>query len=152
MDGKSWQVDIENLDHSDSLDDSVSSGLSNVNSVSQLTYEKEFQDNKDALLFVIDVNEYMITPTKEGFIPLQTILENAYESIVDRLVSSPVNAAGVFLYGVKNKHESFENCKVLLNLGTPTVDAVKELHDAIEGTKLEFNQVYNLTSSRFVRS
>lgn len=95
---------------------------------------KEYQDYKDALLFIIEVNQYMLTAAEDGISPLYTILDSAYSSIIDRMVSTPGDAAGILLFGVDDVAQtSLEGCKVLLDLGIPKVEAVKGLRESIEG-------------------
>lgn len=82
----------------------------------------------------------MVTADSNGKKPLQTILESAYDSIVDRMVCTPVDAAGVLLSGVEGSsgNSSFGNCKILLDLGIPRVDAIRDLREAIESMFVYF--------------
>lgn len=86
------------------------------------------------MLYVIEVNEYMVTKEKDDNSPLYTVLNSAYDSIVDRMVSAPADAVGILLFGrLFNGASKDEGCKVLLDLGIPKVEAVKNLRESAEG-------------------
>lgn len=76
----------------------------------------------------------MLTPEKDGNMPLRTVLYSAYDSIVDRMVGAPADSAGILLFGLNETSDgALKGCKVLLDLGSPKVEAVKRLRESIEG-------------------
>src|ERR1700692_103968 len=76
---------------------------------------------------------------KTGKSTVLTVLEIAYESIADRVIYSPIDASGIFLYGTKksgteNSNKKYELfCTPVLPLGLPDADSLKNLKDLIEG-------------------
>lgn len=76
----------------------------------------------------------MLVPEKDGKEPIRSVLESAYDVIIDRLVYQSADAVGIILFGVEaTTGESLNGCKILLDLGVPTVGAVKNLKESIEG-------------------
>lgn len=72
--------------------------------------------------------------TSNEITPLEVVLQSAYEAIVDRVVSSPTDASGILLFGLEEKTESgIEGCKILLDLGVPSVDELKQIKELIKG-------------------
>ncbi|CDO57249.1 similar to Saccharomyces cerevisiae YMR284W YKU70 Subunit of the telomeric Ku complex (Yku70p-Yku80p) [Geotrichum candidum] len=114
MENKSWDLDIGQLDTPDSV------------------YDYEFLDHKDALLYVIEVDSYMLKSSNE-ITPLEIVLQTVYEAIIDRVMSSPTDACGILLFGLEGKTESgMEGCKVLLDLAIPTVDGLRQIKELIK--------------------
>lgn len=72
--------------------------------------------------------------TSDEITPLKVVLQSAYEAIVDRVVSSPSDGSGILLFGLEEKTESgIEGCKILLDLGIPSVDELKQIKELIKG-------------------
>jgi ATP-dependent DNA helicase 2 subunit 1 len=88
------------------------------------------------LLFVIDVSPTMTRrdpQTKSS--PLTEALECAYNIMLERVISSPRDKIGVFLYGTQQTvpDTNYPNIYTLLALDSPDAMSIKELRDIIHG-------------------
>ncbi|PLN78796.1 putative DSB repair complex subunit Ku70 [Aspergillus taichungensis] len=116
----------------------------------QLEDEEEIDETgyktvKDAILFAIEINESMVTPspsadpkTKGEESPASAALKCAYHLMQQRIISNPHDMMGVLLYGTQaskfyDEEEtsrgdlSYPHCYLFTDLDVPSAHEVKEL-------------------------
>ncbi|QSZ32283.1 hypothetical protein DSL72_001857 [Monilinia vaccinii-corymbosi] len=111
--------------------------------------EIDYRSQKDAVLFVIDVSESMLTPSPpsdskkaDTDSPTLAALKCAYMIMQQRIISNPKDMIGIILYGTektKFKDQSgsdtsvYPHCYLLTDLGIPSAQDVKALKEMVEG-------------------
>ncbi|KAI9642495.1 ATP-dependent DNA helicase II subunit 1 [Ciborinia camelliae] len=110
--------------------------------------EIDYRTQKDAVLFVIDVSESMLTPPPpsdskkaDTDSPTLAALKCAYMIMQQRIISSPKDMMGIMLYGTeetKFKDQSgldtlvYPHCYLLTDLDIPSAQDVKALKEIVE--------------------
>ncbi|ESZ99544.1 BcKU70, protein involved in DNA reparation [Sclerotinia borealis F-4128] len=110
--------------------------------------EIDYRTQKDAVLFVIDVSESMLTspPVSDSKkadtdSPTLAALKCAYMIMQQRIISSPKDMMGIMLYGIKEtnfKDQSgldtsvYPHCYLLTDLDIPSAEDVKALKEIVE--------------------
>lgn len=92
--------------------------------------ERDFDTARDALLYVIDASASMLAPCEKlkGRNCVQVALESALDAITKKVTASPLDMAGVILYGTKGcSDQEFPNCTIVNELGMPDSARLKHL-------------------------
>lgn len=111
---------------------------------------QDYQSQKDAVLFAIDVSGTMLTPPPpsdskkaDTDSPTLAALKCAYQIMQQRIISNPRDKMGVLLFGTqKSKFQqdeasnrgglAYPHCYLLSDLDVPAVEDVKALRDIAE--------------------
>lgn len=116
--------------------------------VSKRSPHQVYKTAKDALLFVVEVSQSMLTPPPlsdskkvDNDTPTSAALKCAYALMQQRIISNPNDMMGVLLYGTeKTKFQggdhgssSYPHCYLLTDLQIPDAKDVKALKTLIEG-------------------
>ncbi|KAI2468937.1 ku70 protein [Annulohypoxylon bovei var. microspora] len=107
--------------------------------------EQDYKDQKDALIFAIDVSESMLRPPPESNDkkadkdpPVYAALKCAYQVMQQRIISNPKDMMGIILFGTeKTKYRDDQNlpyphCYVYTDLDIPAAGDVKNLKSIVE--------------------
>ncbi|BFZ63850.1 ATP-dependent DNA helicase II subunit 1 [Saitoella coloradoensis] len=98
----------------------------------------QYQNQKDATLFMIDVSKSMLNPDEEDPTsnPVRTALECAYKVLLQRIISNPKDVIGIVLHGTEqtkvNEGQTYSNIYVLLDLDVPDAQGIKGLKTILE--------------------
>lgn len=113
-----------------------------------LTSHQDYRSQKDAVLFVIDVSDSMLTPPppseskkSDTDSPALAALKCAFMIMQQRIISSPKDMMGIMLYGTeetKFKDQTgldtsvYPHCYLLADLDVPSAEVVKVLKKIVE--------------------
>ena len=112
--------------------------------------ESVYKSQRDAVLFVIEVSDSMLTADESGAAvnsktapdsPTLAALKCAYQLMQQRIISNPTDMMGVLLFGTeKSKFFAegssdtfvYPNCYLLTDLGIPSAQDVRALRQIVE--------------------
>ncbi|KAK9460892.1 SPOC like C-terminal domain-containing protein [Lipomyces oligophaga] len=113
--------------------------------------EEDYKNQKDALLFCIEVSPPMLeiveAPSADlNDKPIQTCalrigLRAAYSVLQQRIIATPSDALGILLFGTQETtDQTYENCLILVGLDVPNVRGIRRIRDLLEDDN-EFEKV-----------
>ncbi|KAK9471151.1 SPOC like C-terminal domain-containing protein [Dipodascopsis tothii] len=95
--------------------------------------EFDYKNQKDALLFCIEISPSMLVKDEAGSCPARTALESAYSVLQERIISSYKDVVGIMLYGcAKQTDKAFGGCYMLLDLDVPDAGGIKQVRELLD--------------------
>uniref|UniRef100_A0A060TBQ9 ATP-dependent DNA helicase II subunit 1 n=1 Tax=Blastobotrys adeninivorans TaxID=409370 RepID=A0A060TBQ9_BLAAD len=109
----------------------------------EVVTETHYKKPKDALLYAIEVSPSMLVkPEGSDRNLVARALKGAYESITNRLIKSPIDTAGVFLYGTEQStDESTPHVYDVIPLSIPNAESLKRLRELSDEDSKLFQSV-----------
>lgn len=111
----------------------------------EVVTENDYKKRKDALLYAIEVSPSMLAkPEGSDRSLVARALKGAYESITNRIIKSPIDTAGVFLYGTEqSSDESTPHVYEVIPLSVPNAESLKRLRELSDEDSKLFQSVCN---------
>eukprot|EP01059_Diplonema_ambulator_P036298 TRINITY_DN9003_c0_g1_i1.p1 TRINITY_DN9003_c0_g1~~TRINITY_DN9003_c0_g1_i1.p1 ORF type:complete len:725 (+),score=279.62 TRINITY_DN9003_c0_g1_i1:46-2175(+) len=92
------------------------------------------QHDRDAILFMIDCQESMFKPNKEGEVPFDMAIQCCIKFYKDKILSSGTDFVGLLLYATQHKLNAydFNGIYIFHTLARPSAQRIKELESLIQ--------------------
>ena len=122
-------MEWKSMDDDDQVDD-IFGGWDAEEEVSTQTTKEQ---QRDAILFMVDCQESMFEPNTEGEIPFEISIQSCIKFYKDKILSSATDFVGLQLYGTKHMLNaySFNGIYIFHTLARPSAQRIKELESLI---------------------